>query len=187
MMQVLVVVLAVVMGGFCIIQSPTVAVVVWALLALLFALAGLAFKRYGYVMIASAAALVNGLNVLLSGSKQPGIWGASAYGILLFLLLEVGYDAVVIVRQRIHLKSYGPRTRYLIGASVAALLFVFGFVTAGYNLAFHFPSLVRLPLTLPAMYIGMAAVGGAIAYALRRHRRLQGRNAESVSSAPARR
>jgi hypothetical protein len=155
-------------------MSPGVGVALMGLVAVLMVAAGLALKRYALILISSAMITVDYLGTVLSGDRELLVWNAVVAGLMLFLIVELGYDATTCIRSKIPWGAYSRRAKYLTGILAVSAASVFIFVTLSYNIRSRFPAFEGSNFAIPALYIGLAGFSATIIIAFKRKKRRTG-------------
>ena len=151
----------------CYLMAPGMEIALAGMVSILLVTAGLALKRYAFVLISSGIITITYLGIVLSETGPFKVWNALFAGLLLFLVLEVGYDATTCIRSRISWRAYGRRGRYLATICALSLISVFVFVTIAYNVREHIPTYAGSKLVIPALYLLVAGLSTVVVLALR--------------------
>ena len=164
-------VLSFVLSGICFLMSPGIGVATAGFVSILCVAAGLTVRKFFLILIASAIFVGNYFGIILAGIGVFRVWNALIAGLLLFLLLEIGYDATTSVRSKISWKTYQRRGRYLTSVSLITVAVVFLFVTLAYNISKYAPKFRGDGLVILALYLLMAGLSAIIVTAVQTRRR----------------
>ena len=151
----------------CFLMAPGMQVALAAMISVLLATAALALKRYVFILVSTGIVTATYLGIVLSETGPFKVWNALFAGLLLFLVLEAGYDATTSIRSRISWKTYSRRGRYLATVCTLSLVSVFGFVTLAYNVEAYLPAFAGSKLLVPALYLLVTGLSTVVVLALR--------------------
>lgn len=168
--------LPLVLGAACLAHGFTPALAFFLSLAWLLCGLGLQLRRFAPVVAAATILLISYVGAVLPSVGGGLSWPSVAYGIGLFVMLELGHDCTSVVHGKLSFRAYRVRGLYIARIAVLDASAVVFLVTLAYSVVYWFPDLQFAAFVLPALFV---VLGGGAYLTYRAVRRTGGSRSEN--------
>lgn len=147
------------LAGLCLTDGVTPGLAFFLSVSWLLSGLGLRLRRFAPIVFSALILLLSYVGSALPSQGPAPSWVSAAFGIGLFVMLELGHDCTTVVHGRLSFRGYRLRGRFI--ARIAALdaaVIVF-LTTLAYSVVYWFPEVPFSALVLPAIFVVLG--GGA--------------------------
>lgn len=146
------------LGVACLLISHADEQIVAVAAAWLLAAGGLALRRFLPIVAGAVVLLAAYLTNVISLDGSVLLPQSTAFGIGLFIMLELGHDCTSVVHGKLTLKAYRIRGRFVAAVSIGTVVLVPFLTAVAYGTVVHLKNARLSAVILPAMVPVLAGI-----------------------------
>ena len=140
----------VLLGFYCIGLDPGLRGALLLAFSLFLSVSSGVFSRVSLLSASAAVMIVNYLVPVTANLENSRLWSSIAYGAIIFLYVEIGYDSIRVLHHDVDAQTYRIRGIYLAKVVALSSVVTIVFATIAFNLVHYFPGVFTSRISLIA-------------------------------------